>query len=264
MRELVFGLLFAAGVAQGAGRPNPYLAQAKVFYQGLEYEKCIARLDQASNWQSDPAEQVEIELYSGLCHFNMGELDEAKRHFDLTLSLDSTAQLPPFTSPRISDIFEASRQKIIARNARKAPPRPPPEVKVTEKPPPKPPPDVKVTEKAPPKPTPPPEQDAPKVAQLLPVKAAAPAGREVSDAPQSGSYALPIALAGTGAVAAGVGVFFGVSAHSLATQANAAHFESDAFSTGQSAQRDTLVANVAFAVAATAAAGAVVSYFSTR
>ena len=240
-------LILAAFVAQAANKPNPYLSQAKVFYQGLEYEKCLARLEQATKWTSEPAEEVEVQLYSGLCNFNIGNLDEAKRKFDLALKLDPALQLPPYTSPRIADIFELSRARIAARSK--------PVEKVAEKAP--------MIEEKKAEPT----QvavatDAPKQVELTP--APRQDNSELITAAEGPSLTVPLVFGGTAALAAGAGAFFGLSAKSAEAEANdvtgAGRFESDAFAATNRAQSNAMLANVAFAVAGAAVIGAVISY----
>src|SRR4051812_21129408 len=88
-------LLFTA--AARAEEPNPFLQQAKGFYEQVKYEKCAQRLKQAVQWKSSAAELLEIELYAGLCHFNLNRLQDATEHFELALELDRTASLPPYS-----------------------------------------------------------------------------------------------------------------------------------------------------------------------
>ncbi|MFL5319624.1 MAG: hypothetical protein ACJ790_08190 [Myxococcaceae bacterium] len=243
MKPLTALLLLIAGAALGAGKPNPYLGQAKVFYQGLEYEKCLARLDQATKWASEPAEQVEIELYAGLCNFNIGNMDEAKRRFDLALGLDPKLQLPPYTSPRIGEIFEASRKRAEEKLARMNP------VAKKEEP-------VVVAKKEEP---PPKKSDAPVETKLTPEQP--PKEDVTAGVSTEKSYVAPIALAGASALSLGAGAYFGLQAKNYEAQGATSHYGSDAFKYSQQAGSSALIANVAFGVAATAAIGAAVTYF---
>lgn len=252
-RSLAFALVLSAVSALAAGQPNPYLSQAKVFYQGLEYEKCLTRLDQATKWNSGLNEEVEVQLYFGLCNFNMGNADEAKRRFELALKLDGNLQLPPYTSPRIAELFETSRKRIAAR-AR--PVEDKPLVVDSKKPPPV---DEKEKEKKVA------AADVPTKVELTPAPSASteqkPEFVEQSDGP---NLVLPLALGGTAALAAGAGAFLGLQAKSAETEANTARFESDAFAASNRASSNAMLANVAFAVAGGALIGAVVTYFVTN
>lgn len=103
----VLALLLCTAPSQ----PNPFLAQAKVHFMGLEYDRCLRRLEQATHWSSTPQETVEIELYGGLCSFYQGREAEAEKHFRVALELDRDAKLPPHTSPRVRELFDSlSRQ----------------------------------------------------------------------------------------------------------------------------------------------------------
>lgn len=243
---LALALALLVSHQASAAKPNPYLGQAKVFYQGLEYEKCLARLKQAAKWPSDPGEQVEIELYAGLCHFNIGDLDAAKERFDLALGMDPKLELPPYTSPRIAELFEASRTRAEAKLARMG--------KKTEP----------VAEKAPEEKheeAQPQTDDRPKVTTLTPAPTEEREPEVTTGVESEKHFTAPLALGATSVVASGVGIFFGMQAKGLEGQANAAKYESDAFKYGQQAGQNATIANVAFGVAATAAVGAVVSYF---
>jgi hypothetical protein len=100
-------------------KANPYLVQAKVFYQGLEYEKCLGRLDNAYRWQNSEPELAEIELYMGLCSFQLGRAEDAKERFVLSLQLNPQIQLPPFTSPKIVQLFDELAARVPDREVKK-------------------------------------------------------------------------------------------------------------------------------------------------
>lgn len=234
-RSIAAALVLFACSALAAAKPNPYLAQAKVFYQGLEYEKCLARLDQATKWASDPAEEADVQLYFGLCNFNIGTLDEATRRFDLALALDPQLELPPYTSPRIVETFEQSRTKVAARKAA----QPPAETKVAA-------------------------TDSPTKRDLTPKPDDDHRPQWVERGAEGPHLGAPLALAGAGALAAGAGAFFGLQAKAAESEANDAQFASDAFAATDRAHSNAGLANVAFAVAGAAVIGAVVTYFVTN
>lgn len=231
---VLFGCL--AGAAS-AGNGNVYLAQAKVFYQGLEFEKCLARLDQASRMpDNSQAELAEVELYNGLCRFNLGKRDDAETNFKLALQLNPDVSLPPGTSPRIAAIFDPLAAK--AREDRDA------ELAAQQK--------KSAAE----------QLDAPREVTLAPAPATTNAVPSLSaDAQPGGSKVLPLALGGTSVAAGVAAVIFGSMAKAHETQANnPATFYSDAQRLGQDAQREALIANVALGVAGAAAAGAVITW----
>jgi hypothetical protein len=101
---LLFSLWPCLALADVQG--NPYLGQAKVFYQGLDYEKCLQRLDKASRWKSSTPEQAEIELYTGLCQYALGNKDELKQHIRDAIQLDPKVQVPQLAPPRFQQAFQ--------------------------------------------------------------------------------------------------------------------------------------------------------------
>lgn len=117
--------LFLHAVPEPA--PNPYLAEARVFYIALEYERCLQRLEQARSWVSAQRERVELELYFGLCSYGVGDDAQGLHHFRLALALEPSATLPPGVSPKIAHVFqeEAARARPGPRVTVERPPRPP-------------------------------------------------------------------------------------------------------------------------------------------
>jgi hypothetical protein len=102
---------------------NPFLMQAREQYQALDFERCLARLQQAATqWKSTPAELRDIEVYGGLCTFSLGRTADAKDHFRTALRIDEATELPPYTSPKAVDLF------LAVKLALRAPPEPLPDV----------------------------------------------------------------------------------------------------------------------------------------
>lgn len=266
-----------SGVPAPVKGPNPYLHQAKELFQQLDFEKCLKRLQQAPQWKTEAPELLEIELLAGMCHYNLNQRPDAEERFRLALRMNPDAELPPYSSPKLVDFFlavkrkmraapppmpkedldlqkekekekerqdkerlEKERQEALEREMerekeREPEPLPPPKPKEDE-------PRVEVKPKLvpPPKPPPPPvEPEPPSVFARRPV---------------------PLVIGAAAVVAAGVGIGLGVNSRSLEAQARAAHFESDYVAYGDAARGNALGANVAFAVAGTAAAVAVVTW----
>ena len=96
--------LVLLSLSLGAG-PNPFVTQAKDLYGKMEFEKCLKRINQAQQWHSTPKELLEIEIYAGLCHFNLGQKPDAEERFKQALRIDSTTDLPPYSSPRAVEFF---------------------------------------------------------------------------------------------------------------------------------------------------------------
>lgn len=243
-----------SGVPAPVKGPNPFLSQAKELFSNLDFEKCLKRLQQAPQWKTEAAELLEIELLAGMCHYNLNQRPDAEERFRLALRMNPDAELPPYSSPKLVDFFLAVKRKMRA-----APPPMPKEdldlqkEKELEK------------EKEPPPPPPPPKEDQPKVEvkpKLVP-KALPPPPPPPPEVEKPNLFArrpVPIALGAAAVVATGVGIGLGVNSRSLEAQARAAHYESDFYAYGNGARTNALAANVAFAVAGTAAAVAVLTW----
>lgn len=209
-----------------ASQPNPFLAQGKALYEGLDFEKCVTRLTQASTqWQSTPAELTEIELYAGLCQLNLGRGKAAEEHFRTALRIDENADLPPYSSPKAVERFLAVKRSL------RAPPEPLPDADL--------PPDAPRPAKLEPRPAPP----------------STPPGVSVFS-----RHPAPTAFGVGAGLALAVGVGLGVNARNLSIQANEARSDQDFARHAGAARANATAANVAYALAAAAAVGAVVAY----
>ena len=270
-------VLGADKVPEAPSGPNPFVVQAKDLYSKLEYEKCLKRIAQAQQWRSSPKELLEIELYAGLCHFNLGQKDDAEERFKTALRIDPNAELPPYTSPVAVNVFAKlkkaakpapEKEKAVAEKEKeKEKEKPPPERQVPdiiesppeekEKPKSE---EAKVEPRR--KETFPDEEksDAPVAKKLTPKKKKV--DEELMEPPPRPAWIATkgpaIALTGVAAVGLGVGIGCGAAAKGLETRARAAEFESDFFKLKQNAEGYAVGANIAYGVAATAAVVAVV------
>ena len=213
-------LLLWALPAGAQPAPNPYLAQARVYYQGLEFERCLQRLEQAVERESTVREQAEIALYAGLCSAQLGNFEQAGPYFTQALELDRTLQLPPYTSPKIEALFHEAASKLPGPD--KEPSR-----------------SVVLT----PSDVPPPAYP----------------GADLQAAPQR-SYVAPIAFGGAALLAGGAATWFGLQAQRLEGEANTAHFEVDAHRLGQDARQSATFANIGLGVATAAVSGAIITW----
>ncbi len=220
---------------------SPELKAAKAHYQDLDFEKCLKKLAQASKARHSRADEIEIELYSGLCAFNLGDKGAAERHFRAALELEPTTELPAYTSPKIVELFRGIQRRV----ERAKPPLPEPAPERT----------VEAPARTEPLVEPEPEQPAP---ETLAVERR----RFAPEAPAASRPApvLPIVLAGLAVAAAGTGTYFGLQARDQAERANGAFFESDAIAHGERAQRNALIANVSFGVAAIGGVSAALTF----
>lgn len=221
-------LALALALTLGADAPNPFLAEAKTLYEALDFERCLARLDQASKkWASTPKELFEIEVYSGLARFNLGQASQAREHFRVAQRIDPAGELPPYSSPKAIDVWLEVKQSLQ--------PKPPPF------------PDGDLPD------------DAPRRTDLKPTKAPEPLAATPSIAWRR--HAAPVALSIVAAAGLAAGIGLGVQARQLEAQANAAAYESDFRSLGNAAQAHAVGADVAYGVAIAAAVTAAVLWW---
>lgn len=253
--------LAALALAAAPEGTNPFVAQARELYQKLEFEKCLARLAQASQLRSNPKDLVDLELYAGLCHYGLGHREDAEERFKLALRIDGDLELPPYTSPKAVDLFLKVKKSLVPI----APPLPDQDLPPLdgERPPQAPdkspdPPPAKSPDAA--RPPDPGTADAPRATALAPPQRP-PEPPGVTRPP--GFFqrkAAPLAVAGGAAVALGFGIGFGASAKGLEAQARADTFESDFLAHKRDAETQATVANVAFGVAATAGVTALILF----
>jgi hypothetical protein len=215
-----------------------YLSNAKVLFQGLEYEKCIRRLQKTESLDATVSERAEIQLYLGLCQAGRGDLATALTHFRTARALDASLKLPPGLGPKTTQLFESARQATTAA-----------EEPVIDAP--------RVVE-APP-------AEAPAPPQLVPAQiASAPLSLVTPPEPEHGPRWVGHALVGIGAASLGTAIFFGVSAKSSIATAQRAQFDSEMAAASARGVRDAQIANACFIGAGVAAAGAALTYFLTR
>ena len=202
------------------------LAQAKVLYADVEFEKCIAKLASADRWGLTLEERKEVLLYRGLCEAASGQSALASRAFAALLEAFPTARLPAFTSPKIQALFEQVR-------AVQPKPRP------SDRP-------ARVELSSPPS----------FIQGVAPTPAPAPA-------PPSRVGVLVLSGVAVGALSAGFAL--GVDAHHLEGLANdATQYETAADRDGTRALQEARFANVAFVAAGSCAVAAGLWFFLQR
>jgi hypothetical protein len=214
----------ALWIALAAAPPNPFLAEAKALYASLDFERCLERLEQASTqWKSTENELFEIEVFSGLARFNLGQVKRASEHFRMAQRIDPAGELPPYSSPKAVDLWLEVKQSLV---------EPPPPFPDSDLPP----------------------DDTPRRAELRP--------KVKDELPSPGPSlvwkrrALPIALSVVAVAALAAAIGLGASAKNLEARANAASYESDFVSLGNSARASAAGANVCWGIAAASALAA--------
>ncbi|MBK7862329.1 MAG: hypothetical protein IPJ65_27720 [Archangiaceae bacterium] len=232
--------LVLAGPVFDAETPNPFLAQAKELYEQLDFEKCMQRIKQASQWKgSNVRELRDVELYGALCSLNLGQRAEAAERFKLALRIDEDLELPEFASPKAVKLFLYVKRKL--RQPAEPPPLPDEDL------PPDTPPALEKGARA---------EAKPKAEPEKPV--------EVTSNSVLARHTPSITLGVGTLVIGGLGVGLGVNARSLEAQAKASKFESDYLAMRSQAQGNAIAANIAFGVAAALALAALVMLLLNR
>jgi tetratricopeptide (TPR) repeat protein len=240
-----------------------YLTAAVQLYESLDYEQALEQIQRAKRLARGVKQDVAVALHEGIILADMGKQEQSRTAFRTALLLEPGAKLPITVSPKVSRSFEEVRtsvQKSLARNPRTkpGPPAPAPQ----EPAPAVTPPAVVQTDR--------PEQPAaaPKL-EVPPPAAPPPYAPTVEARERSRVPVVPVALAGVGVVAAGVGAVFGLQSRSSLEEVESA-FAGGSFPTQSEvpavrarlddARSQARVANVLFGTAAAAVTGAVVTY----
>lgn len=206
--------------------PPGGLDAAKKHYDGFEFDKCIKALERAPGKKLAQRERAEVELYFGLCRFNLGQDQRAEAHFELALRLQPDLELPPMTSPKIEAVWSRLKHELQGP------------VKPVEKP----------VERPPDKPVEP--------VVTPPVDLPPPPPPPAS----SRSFVLPIVLAAAAAAACVPGAILGVQANGAVGEARTRTFQAQIVEANQRASGFALGANIAWGVAGALAVGALVSF----
>lgn len=229
-------------------------------YSDLDYEACVSKLEKA---RASAKERPAAELLLGLCHFALGHEQLARTFVESALRRDPNVRVPASASPKERALIDelrraaasavsatprkpASREREREREREKAPvvtPSDAPTVVAVEPPP-------ATTPVEPPPPLPLPEVVKNPEAVSPP-------------APAKPTW-VPLVTGGLAVAATGVGIGFGVSARGLETRGRDEPVQLTAAALGAEAQTHATVANVAFAVAGTAALGALISWLVIR
>lgn len=232
---LLLVALASPALAEEAPAQGPRLVQAKVLFQGLEYEKCLALLADA------PATSPEAALYRGLCLHGLGREQAATEAFRQAHAQDPRLLPPSFCSPKVLAFFAnavgvpLSEVEAGASGAASSPPT-----------------------------------DVQAAGPLKPVLVPSPlVGSPHAPPPPAAAHVarLPVVtlvLAGVAVAGLGTGVSFGARSSDAVRHGRDAVFESTWARSRDEAVRDARVANTSFAVAAVSAVAAGVSAWLLR
>lgn len=107
-------LMFAGAIrAEGPPPGNPYLLAAKRLYAALDYEAALGQLSRAAAMPgASVGDQVEIQIYTGLVKFELGDPETGREAFRQALALDPHAVLPADVSPKIQAEWSGVRKEL--------------------------------------------------------------------------------------------------------------------------------------------------------
>ncbi|KFE68566.1 hypothetical protein DB31_7803 [Hyalangium minutum] len=197
---LAVGLI--PGVVWAQDDFHRYFSEAVKLYNRGENEQALEQFQQAKARTYVVQQDVVVALYEGLILLELGPKEKALAALETGLLLDPDAELPVMVSPKVKEEFEALREKVRKKLARRE------------------------SAKA---------EDMPTRAKLDPTEAS----KQKLFEPRSGLAqqsrmrvpAVPLALAGVGVVAAGVGAVLGNLSNTNAHKAN------DAYKNGRNRSR---------------------------
>ncbi|QQR46830.1 tetratricopeptide repeat protein [Myxococcus xanthus] len=248
---LAFGQTVTAKAAQSSARDSSFRARLKAaaqLYEELEYEQALKTLTQAKALATTDDERADAAMYEAIVLADLGRRSQSLRAFREALSLQPDSQLPVRVSPKVARDFDDVRKKLQSESVASAPVEPPPAPSQ----------DRPVLE---------PEGTASAVATLSP---AAPTPSLITSAePELMAHEstglrirpLPVALLGAGVLAGGIGSYLGLRSRSDIQSARDTFSIDEQMGHLDAARGKALGANILFGVAATAAAGAVITYF---
>lgn len=197
------------------------LDAAKKHHDAFEFDKCIKVLERAPGLKLSQRDRAEVELYFGLCRFNLGQDQRAESHFELALRLQPDLELPAMSSPKIEAMWGRLKKELLGTPQKPLPP---------------------VTPEKQPEPT----------AELLPPPPPPPE--------TSRSFVLPIVLASAAAVACVPGLLFGLQANTAMGDARTRTFQAQIIEANQRAANLALGSNISWGLAGALAVGAVVTF----
>jgi hypothetical protein len=118
LRALLVATLLLASAAIARADSASELATARQLRQDLDFDGALAALDRAiAAGDNTPATLAECYSLAGQLHAGLGDDTAATADFARLLALDPRATLPPGTSPKILAPFEQARLEIASRGS---------------------------------------------------------------------------------------------------------------------------------------------------
>jgi tetratricopeptide (TPR) repeat protein len=239
-------------MAHGQDQAARYIAAGERLYESLEYERALAQFAQARRLPRTLAEDVRIALFDGLILSDIGMHEEARAAFKTGLLLDPEARLPVRTTPRVELEFEGIRKKVREELAAR---------QLQQK--------GVLADAAPVERDAAPAHAHPETPAVL---LEPPDIRDVQpswlkSSVQVGDVSVPtpsLALAVAGALAGGVGCFFGLQSRNHLQAARDTAFRDEMVLRHGEAVGSARNANILFGTAAVLTTSAVVTWFITR
>lgn len=241
-------MLVPLRMAHGQDAAARYMAAGERLYESLEYERALAQFAQARRLPRTLAEDVRIALFEGLILSDMGMHEEARAAFKAGLLLEPEAHLPVPTTPQVELEFEGIRAKVRKELAARQPPSQPAPADAPLA-------EANKTPAASPLETP--------ELVLDPSQTQEASSSWWGSSVRVATVAVPVpslVLVGAGAVAGGVGGFFGLQSRDQVQAARDASFRDEMVARHGEAVGSARKANILFGAAAVLGTTAIVTW----
>jgi hypothetical protein len=126
----VLPLLLTLALAAPSVDDDAQFQKGLALYEDLEFEQAILLLQEvAVRDDLAPADKARVLVWLGVAHGQTGNLDAAKRHFELAAAAHTDVELPVRVGPRLDRMFHDARREAreAAKNAPPEEPEPPEE-----------------------------------------------------------------------------------------------------------------------------------------
>jgi hypothetical protein len=239
----------------------PPLDNVKQLHKALEFEKCIEAAQLARQGKTPLAanELRDVEVFAGLCHFGLGKVGDAKQAFRAALKADPAAELPPYSSPKVVELFS----EVKKANPPPAPPTPFQETDFPEDAVPTSPPSRDKPADVPLKPEPKPPPPEPNLDSSASAVSLSQQLESNDSFFQKHPVTAPTIVLGVATVVtAAIAVVLGVTAANGRISANNSVFESDFLARKETANTFATGANVLYVVSGSCALATIISWWA--